>query len=324
MPLHTSRNGIIDVALTGIFQERAKDLAAYKALRIAPTIDINAIGGQITIADQNNEMNLAENPNFDKALGDNSTAKVATVQDSIIEVSLEPDAYKSFVSHAIAKSSEYLNTGYSRRSMDKLILHALQRLEIVTGRALGDASNFGTTASPGNYNTSSTALFDPINAGINAIGEATGFAPNKIIMNSAVFRKLQAQDEVKAWNGRFTNNASAPASKKALQQLFLDMFDLELEVMNSYYTPKSGAANRTTMLKNNIILTRTANDQSTSWANTFTNNWLSGMGAQGVPLFGVRQYPSYDPYGITYQAEGMYKFKVVGINAGYALIDVLS
>lgn len=317
--------GVINPVLTGYFQDEARAQAKFVGTRIAPLVDIDALGGTATAQVGNSEINLYTNPNVLNPLSAESPAKATAIKDRLLTMELERDGHSIFIPLERSLAAARNGVGYDERAMRHISKKLLGVYENKVLTAVGTVGNYANSHTTTNYQSTPSAAFQSVLQGfIDTIGSDIGYDPNVIIMNPAVATVMQGIDEIRAWNGKFNHVSTGPVNRQLLTSYFFDQFGLELIIAHNKHTDTSNS--RVHTFGKNIALLRRDTGGFPNFVTTWVNNWLGSFGGseEDLGLAGVRSEMQFNPQGELYVAESMYKVTTDNANAGALFTGVIT
>jgi len=317
-----SRAGIINPVLTGYFQDSTNGLDHYVGDKIAPYVDIDGLGASVTTTRGNGEINLFENPDFLQPLADNAPAKMISKEDDTFDVKLDRHSFGELVPLWRVIAAQKQGVPYDATAMRILAQKTRAVHELKVLESIGTVGNYDNTTAVNYQASPSASLIVPLQNFIDTIGSNIRYDPNMIVMNPVVATWLARIDEIKAWNGSASNNASAVPNRHRLAQFFKEEFGLELVIAREKYTDASNS--RGYIFGKNIALLRTDGAGFPTFAQTFLNNWLGQFGSGELGLAGVRSVEQENPKGLLYLTEMMMKVQLDNSAAGALFTGVIT
>lgn len=318
----------IDPILQGLFNERTQDRSFFAGLKAAPGIGVDGLSGQFIKADSRPNLNLDET---DTAYGDlylnalplDAEALPTARTFTTGSVDLDRFALKSFLADRIEKHYR-ASGGFSVR--DSIIRDLAEKTLGVHDYKVGahynaDAS-YGTTSDPGDYNTKSVALVDPVLVACRTVENEIGRRPNAMVTTVEVVHELMTNDDVTKRSVVNGGTDGTFATEAQFAAFVREMFGLELIVFRSTYEAAAGTRSYSMGSHIGIVYLSDVPGEP-SFVNTF---YEQQEGFNTETIASMYEYRVDDPRGTMITADIAYKVSNAAgtAEAGYKLKDVLS
>jgi hypothetical protein len=317
----------IDPVLTGLFAELTQDRSFFRALDVAPAMPIEGMSGQFVTASDRASLNLDETDTpygdaYLNALPLDAEALPAAREFTTGSITMDRYAIKSFIPDRVERHWS-ASGGFSARdvAVRDLAEKTLGVLDYKVFNFLSTSGNFGTTQDPGDFNTVSTDLVDPMFDGVRTIENAVGRRPNLVVMNPQVAHTLMENDDLTRRSIANGGTDGTYPTEGQLATYFREMFGLELVIARSTYEASAGT--RSYSMGNHIAILYTS---AMPGDPGFFHLFHEDVGFNDTTIATMSEWRSEDPAGIYVKADVAYVVSSAAgsSSAGYLLTDVLS